>query len=384
MIRIPYARQDISDADVAAVVDALRAPFLTQGPLVGRFEEELARTVGARHAVAYNSGTAALHGAYAAAGVGPGSTVVTSPITFVATANASLYLGGDARFVDIDPRTLLLDPGELTRVDAPRDSVVVPVHFGGQVAEMERISELARERGWMVVEDAAHALGAMYRTRDGASHRVGACAHSDMCCFSFHPVKHITTCEGGAVTTNDDRLYQRLVRFRTHGITRNRAEMSGDDGDWYYEQHELGFNYRLPDVQCALGLSQLGRLPEFVRRRRQIAASYDAAFADSQDIGTQSEPDWSTGSYHLYVARVPSRRRRAIFDRLRQQGIGVNVHYIPVYRQPFYRARGFDGFSLPHAERYYAEAVSLPMFPALTDADATEVQEAVHDAVRNG
>lgn len=376
---LPYGRQNITDGDVEAVSRALRSPMLTQGPKVEEFERALAGAVGARYAVAVNSGTAALHAAYFAADVGPGADIITTPITFVATANASYYLGGGVRLVDVDGETVLLDATQLEETgDGVR--VIVPVHFGGQVADMQRISAVAAKRGWSVVEDAAHAIGARY-TVDGSEYRVGACAHSDMCCFSFHPVKHITTGEGGAVTTNNPALRDRLVRFRTHGITRDPAQLESNEGAWYYEQHDLGFNYRITDVQCALGLSQIQRLDAIVERRREIAAQYGELFADDQHVRPTTGPAWSRGSYHLYVVNVPPQVRHAVFDRLRTNGIGVNVHYIPVHRQPYQRRR-LGELSLPNAEAYYAGAISIPMFPELTSEDVRRVGAAVKAAVR--
>jgi perosamine synthetase len=376
---IPYGRQSIDDADVAAVAEALRDPMLTQGPRIAEFEAALADTVGARFAVAVNSGTAALHAAYAAAGVGPGANVLTTPITFAATANGARYLGGDVRFADVDDAGAMLDPARAAEAGDAQTHVIAPVHFGGQVAPMEAIARLAAERGWIVVEDAAHALGARYTDAAGREHRVGACAHAAMACFSFHPVKHITTGEGGAVTTNDEALYRKLLRFRTHGITRDPTELQRpDEGPWYYEQLELGFNYRLTDLQCALGLSQMGRLDAFVARRREIAAAYDSAFARA-GVRTLVAPPASRGSYHLYVIRVPAHRRRAVFDGLRAAGLGVNVHYVPVYHHPYYRATGFAATRLPVAEAYYDSAISIPMFPAMTDEDVAYVSRLVAD-----
>jgi perosamine synthetase len=374
---IPYARQDISDADIAAVTAALRAPLLTQGPLAERFESHFADVVGARYAVAFNSGTAALHGAYAAAGVGPGRGVLTTPITFAATANAARYLGAPVRFVDIDPATALIDPAAVAVADPAQMHVLAPVHFGGQVADLFALARIAAARDWMIIEDAAHALGAVYRTPDGETHRVGSCAHSTMCCFSFHPVKHITTGEGGIVTTNDAGLAAVLRRFRTHGITRDRALLRHDEGPWYYEQFELGYNYRLTDFQCALGLSQLARLPEFLARRREIAAQYDAALTVIPEVRPLRIPQWSCGAYHLYVVRVPAPARRPLFDALHNAGIHANVHYIPVYRHPYYQSVGYAGFALPQTEAYYAAALSLPMFPLLNDIDLTRVIDCV-------
>ncbi len=377
MSQIPYARQEIADADVAAVTEALRDAMLTQGPRVDRFEERFAEAVGARYAVAFNSGTAALHAAYFAARVGPGAGVVTSPITFAATANAALYLGAPVRFADIDPATVLLDPASAAASAGPDVRVLAPVHFGGQVANMEALGRLATERGWIVIEDAAHALGATYRTGDGRDHQVGACAHSAMCCFSLHAVKHITTGEGGVVTTNDESLYRRLGRFRSHGITRDRGEMRRDDGPWYYEQHDLGYNYRITDFQCALGLSQLSRLGDFVTARRRLAERYDRALATMTHVRVPAVPAWSRGAYHLYVVRVAASVRRAVFEGLRASGIGANVHYLPVYRHPYYRLHGCADVRRPHAEAYYAETITLPMFATLTEGEVDRVVAAL-------
>jgi perosamine synthetase len=366
---IPYGRQEIIEQDIRAVVDALRAPRLTQGPLVDAFEKKIAETVGARFAVAFNSGTSAIHGAYFAAGLGKGSSVLTSPITFVATANSSLYLNGGVHFADVDPDVPLLDPASVRSSDAKDIRVLAPVHLCGHVADIEALSAIARERGWLIVEDAAHALGARYRASSGNELKVGACAHSDMCCFSFHPVKHITTGEGGAVTTNSEPLYEKLKRFRTHGITRDPALMTRNDGPWYYEQHDLGFNYRMTDFQSALGISQLTRLGQYVERRREIAHRYDEAFAALTDVRPVLAPRASRSSYHLYVIRVPAQKRLQVFHALRASGIEANVHYIPVYQQPYYRRRGFAEYSLPNSERYYSEAISVPMYPSLSNAE---------------
>ncbi len=378
---LPYGRQQISDADIAAVSEALRASHITQGPLVDRFERALAEFTGAEYAVAFNSGTAALHAAYAAADIGPGRAVLTSPITFVATANASLYLGGRVAFADIDPSTGLIDPDSADDRAEAETAAVVPVHFGGEVAPVEALGAIAQARGWIVIEDAAHAIGARYRATDGQEYRVGECAHSSMCCFSFHPVKQMTTGEGGAVTTNDPDLYRRLKRFRTHGITREPSELGAAEGPWYYEQHELGFNYRLTDFQSALGISQLARLPEWVERRRMVAAWYDARLEGIDGITPLARPTASKGAHHLFVVRVPSDRRRRVYDELLRQGIGANVHYIPVYHQPFYRQRGFGRTALPGAEAYYASALTLPLFPAMTETDVDRVVAALEQAV---
>ncbi|HXG72567.1 MAG TPA: UDP-4-amino-4,6-dideoxy-N-acetyl-beta-L-altrosamine transaminase [Gemmatimonadaceae bacterium] len=376
---IPYGTQQITDADIEAVVAALRSPMLTQGPIIEEFEQEFARAVGAKYAVAVNSGTAALHAAYFAAGIGPGNSVLTSPITFVATANASLYLGGNAEFADVGADIPALTAESIGNAPRPAVKALVPVHFGGHVCDMGALSSLAQSRGWAMIEDAAHALGARYRVNGGAEFKVGACAHSDMCCFSFHPVKHITTGEGGAVTTNSESLYRKLRQFRTHGITRDESLLRQHDGPWYYEQHALGFNYRITDFQAALGLSQLKRLTGFVARRREIAARYDVELSGVVDA--IAAPDWSVSSYHLYVIRVAAERRLEIFNKLRSAGLGVNVHYIPVYNQPFYRDLGFAAGRFPNADRYYSEAITVPMYPDLTDDQAAYVIAQIRGAV---
>ena len=372
---LPYARQQIDQADHAAVSAALDAPLLTQGPTVERFEAALAEYVGSRYAVAFNSGTAALHAAYAAAGIGPGASVLTSPITFVATANAAMYLGGWVAFADVDPESALIDPDSVDGCVDRNVRVVVPVHFGGEVADLESLAAIAEARGWAIVEDAAHALGARYWTRGGVEHRVGACDHSLMCCFSFHPAKQITTGEGGAVTTNDPECHRRLRRFRSHGITRDLVEMEGEDGPWYYEQQELGFNYRLTDLQSALGIAQLARLPQWHDARRRVAGWYETRLEGHPIIQTLRRPPRSHGAHHLFVVRVPDGLRRHCYDELIRHQIGANVHYIPVYRQPFYQRAGFEGTKRWGADSYYRSALTLPLFPAMTEDDVERVVE---------
>ena len=381
MSQLPYGRQQIGPIDHAAVAEALDARFLTQGPRVELFELALAEFVGASYAVVFNSGTAALHAAYAAAGIGPGGVVLTSPITFVADQNAALYLGGGIAFADVDPDSALIDMGSVERCTDRDVWVVVPVHFGGEVADLERLAAIAASRGWIVVEDAAHALGATYRTKDGVEHQVGACHHSAMSCLSFHPVKQITTGEGGAVTTNDASLYRRLQRFRSHGITRVPAEMEQADGPWYYEQQVLGFNYRLSDLQCALGLAQLSQLPGWLQDRGRVAQWYQTRLVGHPSIRMLERPVWSSGAHHLFVVRVPPGMRRHCYDALVAREIGVNVHYIPVYRQPFYRRAGFAGTTRPGAEAYYASALTLPMFPAMTEEQVERVVSALDTAL---
>ncbi len=361
-------------------MEALSADLITQGPRVESFEAALARLTGAKFAVAVSSGTAALHAAYSAAGIGPGKSVLTTPITFAATANASRYLGGDVAFADVETRSVLLDPERCGEVRDERIAAVAPVHFAGSVAPMLALRALAKKSGWLVIEDAAHALGASYLDETGRERIVGSCSHSDLCCFSFHPVKHVTTGEGGAVTTNDKELYERLLLFRTHGIVRDRQKLEKDDGAWYYEQQSLGFNYRITDIQCALGESQMKRLPQFIARRRAVAARYDDAFSGA---GTIRRVEYGIGksSHHLYVIRVAAAERKRIFDRLRARDIGVNVHYIPVHKHPYYQATGFRDATFPEAESYYGEAISLPMYGTLSEQDQERVISEVLNAV---
>ena len=355
---IPYGHQSIGDDDLAAVAAVLKSEWLTQGPAVEDFEHELATAVGALHAVAFSNGTAALHGAAAAAGLGPGDLVVTSPLSFVASANCARFVGATAGFVDIDPTTLNLD---LTAVPT-NAAAVVAVHYAGLPVDLAALSTRPR----VVIEDAAHALGAT--TPDGP---VGNCAHSDMCTFSFHPVKTVTTGEGGAVTTNDLGLAERLRRFRNHGIIRKPEQ-----GRWYYEIEELGFNYRLTDLQAALGSSQLAKLDRFVARRRDLAARYRELLTDLPVELPPSPPAGFEHAYHLFPVRVPDRRR--VFEALRAAGIGVQVHYVPIYCHPLYAdAAGAPG-SFPNTDAAYAGLMSLPLFPDLTEPE----QDQVFDALR--
>lgn len=379
---IPYGRQEINDDDVAAVVEVLRSDFLTQGPAVPRFERAVASYCGAGHAVAVNSATSALHLACLALGVGPGDLVWTSPISFVASANCALYCGASVDFVDIDPLTYNLSATKLAEKleEAKRvgrlPKVVIPVHLCGQSCDMASIGALAKEYGFRIIEDASHAIGGRYRDAP-----IGNCAYSDITVFSFHPVKIVTTGEGGTALTNDASLARRMELLRSHGITRDPKEMThSPDGAWYYQQVDLGFNYRLTDLQAALGTSQMQRIDEFVARRHAIASRYNERLAALPVITPWQSPD-AHSSYHLYVVRVDTkatgRSHGLVFDRLRQQGIGVNLHYIPIYRQPYYERMGFRRGYCAEAERYYAEAISLPMFPGLTDEQQTAVVDAV-------
>ncbi|MGQ0559082.1 MAG: UDP-4-amino-4,6-dideoxy-N-acetyl-beta-L-altrosamine transaminase [Sphingosinicella sp.] len=382
---IPYGRQDISDEDVEAVVAALRSDFLTQGPAVPAFEQALAAYCGAQHAVAVNSATSALHIACLALGVGPGDLVWTSPITFVATANCALYCGAEIDFVDIDPRTFNLSGERLEEklVAARRagrlPKVVIPVHLAGQSCDMAAIGALAERYGFKVIEDASHAVGAGYRGEP-----VGNCRYSDIAIFSFHPVKIITTAEGGLALTNDAGLARKMALLRTHGVTRDEAQMEKTDGPWYYEQQELGFNYRMTDIQAALGLSQTQRLDRFIAARRAIAARYDEALNGQPLTCPWQHPD-TQSSWHLYIVRLDLTRnlidQRLVFEQLRAAGIGVNLHYIPVHLQPYYRRLGFRAGQFPEAEQYYRKAVTLPLYPALGEKEQAQVVEALADAL---
>lgn len=383
---IPYGRQDITQADVDAVVEVLQSDFLTQGPMVPRFERVVADHVGAKHGLAMNSATSALHVACLALGLGQGDWLWSTPITFVASTNCALYCGAQVDFVDIDPTTYNLDPSALERklLQAEKDGclpkVLVPVHLCGQPCDMGALSDLAERFGFEIIEDASHAIGATYRNE-----LVGSCRHSSITIFSFHPVKIVTTAEGGMALTNRRDLADRMELLRSHGITRDPALMHGQaDGGWAYQQLDLGFNYRMTDLQAALGVSQMARLDAYVARRNALARRYDALLADLP-IATPQRLEDRLSAYHLYVIRVPHRQggpsRRAVFDRMRADGVGVNVHYIPVHTQPYYRAMGFSDGDFPEAERYYSEAISLPMYPTMTEAQQDEVVEALRRAL---
>lgn len=380
---IPYGRQDITAEDVAAVTEALNSDWLTQGPVVPRFERAVAAYCGVGHAVAVNSATSALHIACLAMGLQKGDWLWTSPNTFVASANCGLYCGAQIDFVDIDPRTFNISPTalaqklEVAKAAGKLPKIVIPVHFAGQSCDMDVIAELAREYGFRLIEDASHAIGGRYRGLP-----VGSCRYSDITVFSFHPVKIVTTAEGGMAVTNDAALAERMKILRTHGITREPSDMAGpSQGPWYYEQMALGFNYRMTDILAALGCSQIKRLDAYVARRHEIAGIYDDAFR-FLPVVTPSHQSGAHSALHLYVVRLRldeiSIGRREVFLSLRAKGIGVNVHYIPVHLQPYYARMGFKPNDFPEAERYYAEAISLPMFPTLTH----EQQEIVIGALQ--
>lgn len=381
---IPYGRQDISQADIDAVVDVLKSDFLTQGPKVPEFEQVVADYCGAKRAVAVNSATSALHLACLALGLGPGDSLWTTPVTFVASANCGLYCGASVDFVDIDPRTYNISPQALemklkqAEADGALPKVLVAVHLCGQPCDMKAIDQLAKKYGFWVVEDASHAIGGKY---DGQP--VGSCLYSDITVFSFHPVKIVTSAEGGMAVTNDNDLADCMSLLRSHGITRAPELMTQEpDGPWYYQQVELGFNYRMTELQAALGVSQMERLDDFVARRHEIAERYNLLLKELPVTLPWQHPDSYSG-LHLYVIRVKGDKdsHRAIFESLREQDIGVNLHYIPVHTQPYYQKMGFRGGDFPEAESYYGEAISLPMFSAMTEHQQDEVVAAVHKAL---
>lgn len=397
---LPYGRQLIEEDDIAAVTAQLRSDWLTQGPTVAKFEEALAGLTGARYAVAVSSGTAALHLAALAVGVRPGDSGITSDVTFVASANCIRYAGGTPALADVDPTTGHISLPALRSVvtglkaGGKNIRVIVPVDFSGSVADLEGVRAIADEVGAMVIEDAAHSLGATYTSRGGEVLRAGSCLHAQLAILSFHPVKHITTGEGGAILTNDEGAWRELLELRTHGITKDPARLTKVDGPWYYEQHALGYHYRLTDLQCALGISQAAKLQRFVARRRAIAARYDAAFG-AQPFKTQLAPlairPGVSSSYHLYVIRLTPRpgetleavaaRRKALYEGLREREIGPQVHYIPVHTQPDFQRAGLSAGQFEGANTYYAGCLSLPMFPGMTDADADRVVNAVGDVL---
>jgi UDP-4-amino-4,6-dideoxy-N-acetyl-beta-L-altrosamine transaminase len=380
---IPYGRQDISEEDIQAVTRVLKSDWLTQGPAVEEFEHTIAAYCGAKHAVAVSSATQALHLACRALGLGPGDRLWTSPNSFVASANCALYCGAEVDFVDIDSRTYCMSvPSLAAKLDAARKrgelpKIIVPVHFAGQSCAMEQIAALSREYGFSTIEDASHAVGADYQGR-----KVGDCRYADICIFSLHPVKIVTTGEGGVLLTNRDDLRESMALLRTHGITRDRCRMqNGEEGGWYYEQLDLGYNYRITDIQAALGSSQLKRLDIFIARRRELAARYDELLQGLNVVIPFQDPA-TRSSWHLYVIqmREPS-QRRTVFDRLRKAGVLVNVHYIPIHLHPYYRAMGFRPGDFPEAEKYYRAAITLPLFYGLKDAEQDFVVETLRDAV---
>lgn len=384
---IPYGMHSISSEDVQSVVDVLTSSFLTQGPVVPKFEEAVAEYTGAKFSIATNSATSALHIACMALGLGPSDSLWTTPVSFVASANCGLYCGANIDFVDIDPSTYNISVDALSKKlrEAKKNNnlpkIVVAVHLAGQSCDMERIKELSQLYEFYVIEDASHAIGGLYKNQP-----IGSCLYSDITIFSFHPVKIITTAEGGMAVTNSLDLSKKMNLIRSHGITRDGSEMLyAADGPWYYEQIELGYNYRLSDVHAALGLSQLSRIEQFVEKRHNIASFYNKSLSDLPILlPTQDQRCYS--SYHLYIIRLKladlNCSHQEIFQSLRLAGIGVNLHYIPIYRHPFYRKSAYDFQSFPQSEKYYAEAISLPIFPDLSDTELQYVVETIKNLIK--
>jgi UDP-4-amino-4,6-dideoxy-N-acetyl-beta-L-altrosamine transaminase len=380
---IPYGRQDISEADIHSVVEVLKSDFLTQGPVVPAFEKAVSEYCNARYAVAVNSATSALHIACLALGVTKGDLVWTSPISFVASANCALYCGADVDFVDIDSATYNMSIIALEEklIEADKlgqlPKVIIPVHLAGQSCEMEKIHKLSKIYGYRIIEDASHAVGGKYKDMS-----IGGCQYSDITIFSFHPVKIITTGEGGMCLTNDLNLSISLNRYRSHGIVRHPSEMTQiPDGPWYYQQIDLGFNYRMTDIQAALGLSQMKRLDEFVSNRHSIARRYNEFLIQDWLELPWQHPDTYSG-LHLYIIRIKKNKygitHRQLFEKLRNAGILVNLHYIPIYRHPYYQVLGFDNLKFPNAESYYSEAISIPMYSSLTEIEQQMVIDVIN------
>ncbi|TFE03937.1 UDP-4-amino-4,6-dideoxy-N-acetyl-beta-L-altrosamine transaminase [Jeotgalibacillus salarius] len=371
---IPYGRQSIDEDDIEAVIEVLKSDYLTTGPTVEIFEKKVADYVEAKYAVAFSNGTAALHGACFAAGIGNGDEVITTPMTFVASANCVLYQGGKPIFADIDPETYNIDPHEVRKRITKKTKAIIPVDFTGQPVNMNEIMKIAKENNLLVIEDAAHAIGATYNDS-----KVGSIA--DMTMFSFHPVKHITTGEGGIITTNNKVLYEKLIQFRSHGITRDRSLLNKSEGPWYYEMQYLGYNYRMTDIQAALGTSQIVKLDQFIERRRDIVKQYNNEFSSLKELITPFQHPDGNSSWHLYVIKLKEELltidRKQFFIKLRKARIGVNVHYIPVHLQPYYQEFGHQKGDYPHAEKLYDRILTLPLFPEMTDVDIQYVADTV-------
>ena len=369
---IPYGKQTIEQDDIQAVVDVLQSDFLTTGPKIAEFEQTVADYVGVKYAVAISNGTSALHAACFAAGIGPGDEVITTPLTFAASANCVLYCGGTPVFADVDPKTYNIDPEDIRRKITDRTKAIIAVHLAGQPCDMDAIHSIAREHGLIVIEDGAHALGSVYKGK-----KVGSL--SDMTTFSFHPVKPITTGEGGMIVTDNEDFYKKMILFRSHGITRDDSMMTRNDGPWFYQQFDLGYNYRITDIQCALGCSQMKKLDRFLARRKEIVARYNEAFADCDNIITPYQLSDTESGWHLYIVQVKNCDRKQVFENMREKGIGVNVHYIPVYMHPYYQEHGYENVHCANAEEIYSHIISLPLYPGLT----SEQQDYVIDTLKS-
>ena len=377
---IPYGKQSIDERDIAEVVKVLRSDWITQGPMVDKFEEALAAYCGAKYAVAVSNGTAALHLACLAAGLGKGDNVITTPITFLATSNSILYVGAKPVFADVDYESVNLTASSIEKRITTKTKAILLVHFAGLPCDMPKIYSIAKKNNLKVIEDACHALGSRYYSRK-KWHNVGACAHSDMTVFSFHPVKHITSGEGGAITTNDKKLYEKLKMFRSHGVVKT-PQMGKSKGSWYYEMRELGFNYHITDFQCALALSQLKKINIFLARRHAIASMYDKAFANVVGLETPKVPQDKKHAYHLYLLKIDFKSRgltkKSFFGKLKAKGIRCQMHYIPIYRQPYYvNNLKTNSKRFLNSEKYYENAVSIPIYSRMTDGDVARVSREI-------
>lgn len=377
---LPYGQQWIEDDDIEEVVKVLKSDYLTTGPKIEEFEEKFGKYVGVKYAVAISNGTAALHGASFAAGIKEGDEVITTPITFAASANCIIYQGGKPIFADIDSSTYNIDPKDIEKKISSKTKAIVPVDFTGQPVNIDEINAIAKKYNLIVIEDGAHSLGAEYKGK-----KTGSLV--DMTTFSFHPVKHITTGEGGVITTNNKELYEKLKLFRTHGITRDKKILyNKNEGSWYYEQLELGYNYRITDIQCALGISQLNKIDKFLRRRREIAEKYNEYLKDIDGIVLPYQEEYIKSSWHLYVIQLELEKfkvgRREIFEALKAENIGVNVHYIPVYYHPYYQKLGYKKGLCPNAEKLYERIITIPLYPKMTDKDVKDVVEALDKVLK--
>ncbi|MEB3056963.1 UDP-4-amino-4,6-dideoxy-N-acetyl-beta-L-altrosamine transaminase [Bacillus pseudomycoides] len=375
---LPYGKQSIDEDDIQVVINVLKSDFITTGPTIKQFENQVAAYVGAKYAVAFSSGTAALHGACFAAGISNDDEVITTSMTFAASSNCVLYQGGVPVFTDIKSDTYNIDPNLIKDKITNKTKAIIPVHFTGQPVELEKISKIAQEYNLTVIEDAAHALGATYKKK-----KIGSI--SDMTMFSFHPVKHITTGEGGIITTNNEYYYQKLLQFRTHGITRNPNNLTENHGPWYYEMQFLGYNYRMTDIQAALGLSQLQKLDSFIAKRKQYVSMYNMALKDLPEVILPKQLDHVDSSWHLYIIQLnlPMLKvdRKEIFQALQQENIGVNVHYIPIHLQPYYQKLGYQKGICPNAEKLYESIITLPLFSEMSEQDANDVIQAVKKVI---
>ncbi|AGY76838.1 UDP-4-amino-4,6-dideoxy-N-acetyl-beta-L-altrosamine transaminase [Clostridium autoethanogenum] len=375
---LSYGRQDIDEEDIESVVKVLKGDFLTTGPFVREFEKKVSDYVGAKHAVAVASGTAALHMACFAAGIKEGDEVIVSPITFAASANCVLYCGGTPVFADIDPKTYNIDPKEIEKKITSKTKAIIPVDFTGQSVDIDEIRTIAGKNNLIIIEDSAHALGSEYKGK-----KVGTKAQ--MTEFSFHPVKPVTSGEGGMVVTDDDELYKKMILFRSHGITRDKDLVTHNEGPWYYEQIDLGYNYRITDIQCALGASQMNKIDKFISRRRDIAKTYNEAFKDVAEITTPCEAEFSNSGWHLYVIKLNLEKltctRKEIFEALQAENIGVNVHYLPGYLHPYYRKLGYEKGLCKNAEELYERMITIPLFPKMTDEDVSDVIDGVKKVI---